>query len=277
MHWFQRHWSGRACTPCSARDPTVIPPTVFEHPLNERVRTFLRLEHLFDKINFFMPQYDPWATRVAVEALLDITAVTARSDLKTEIIKELDRNLAALNRVARQPEVDPTALERILKELERTLRDMQSLTNPIGQCAREDEFLKGVAQRSTIPGGACSFDLPIYHQWLLQSPERRQSRLDQWLKDLRPADAAIRLMLSLARSSAKPRQVTATGGFFHESLDLQTPAQMVRVTLPGGGGLYPEISGHKSRFSIRFMDIGPRGKPAQTPHNVEFRLTCCVF
>lgn len=255
----------------------MIPPTVFEHPLNERVRTFLRLEHLFEKIDFFMPQYDPWATRVAVEALLDITAVTARSDLKTEIIKELDRNLSALKRVASQPEVDPSALDRVRKELAGALRDMQSLTSPIGQCAREDEFLKGVAQRSSIPGGACSFDLPIYHQWLLQAPERRQSRLDNWLQDLRPASAAIRLMLSLARSSATPRQVTAAGGFFHESLDLQAPAQMVRVTLPGGGGLYPEISGHKNRFSIRFMDVGPRGKPTQTPHDVEFRLTCCVF
>lgn len=255
----------------------MAPQIVFEHPLNERVRSFLRLEHLFEKVDYFMPQYDPWATRVAVEALLDITAVTARSDLKTEISKELDRNLSTLERVARQPGVDPQALERVRKDLERALDGIAALRSPIGQTAREDDFLKAVAQRSTIPGGACSFDLPQYHHWLVQSPDRRQSRLDHWLRDLRPADAAIRLMLALARGSATPRQVTAAGGFFQEALDLQAPAQMVRVVLPGDGSLYPEISGHKNRFSIRFMTIEPRGKPTPIPDDVDFRLTCCIF
>ncbi len=256
----------------------MAPPTVFEHPLNERVRTFLRLEHLFEKVDYFMPQYDPWATRVAVEVLIDITAVTARSDLKTEIAKELDRNLAALERIANQPRVDSGTLERVFKDLECALASIVSLTSQIGQTARKDEFLKGVAQRSTIPEGACCFDLPQYHHWLVQSPERRQSRLDHWLPDLRPADSAIRLMLSLASGSATPpRQVTAVRGFFQETLDLQAPAQMVRVALPGSGSLYPEISGHKNRFSTRFMTIELRVRPTPTPTDVEFRLTCCVF
>jgi cell division protein ZapD len=267
----------RVHLPAPARDLTVTPQTVFEHPLNERIRTFLRMEHLFEKVDFFMPQYDPWATRVAVETLLDITAVTARSDLRTEIMKELDRNLAALERVASQPGVDPEALTRVQHDLERARAGLDALRGPIGQTAREDEFLKGVTQRGSIPGGACSFDLPQFHHWLVQSPERRQSRLDHWLRDLRPADAAIRLVLSLARASAVPRQVTAAGGFFQEALDLTAPAQMVRVALPGGSALYPEISGHKNRYSIRFMSIEVRGRPAPTPEDVDFRLTCCVF
>ncbi len=255
----------------------MAPQTLFEHPLNERIRTFLRLEHLFEKVDYFMPQYDPWATRVAVEALMEITAVTARSDLKTEIAKELDRNINTLHRIASQPGVDPTALARVMGELEQAATGIQALKSPIGQTAREDEFLKGVAQRSSIPGGGCCFDLPLYHHWLAQSPERRQSRLDHWLGDLRPAEAAIRLLLSLARGSAAARLVTAAGGFFQESLEAQGPAQMVRVGLPAGAHVYPEISGHKNRFSIRFMHIEARGKATQSTDDVEFRLTCCVF
>ena len=37
----------------------------FEHPLNERIRTFLRLEHLFKKVAHFLPQDDHWASRAA--------------------------------------------------------------------------------------------------------------------------------------------------------------------------------------------------------------------
>jgi len=250
---------------------------VFEHPLNERVRTFLRLEHLFEKIDYFMPQYDPWATRVAVEALIDIIAITARADLKSEIARELDRNIASLNRIASQPGVDPAALDRVLGELDRAASGIQVMPHPIGQIAREDEFLKAIAQRSSLPGGACSFDIPQYHHWLIQTPEHRQSNLDRWLQDLRPADVAIRLMLSLARGSANPRQVTAEGGFFQEALNTQAPIQLVRVGLNGADGLYPEVSGHKSRFSIRFMRLEPKGRPIPWPEDVSFRLTCCVF
>jgi cell division protein ZapD len=250
---------------------------VFEHPLNERIRTFLRLEHLFEKVDYFMPQYDPWTTRVAVDALMDITAVTARADMKSEIQKELDRNMASLRRLARDPAVDSAALERILGELEHAARGIQGLDCPIGQAAREDDFLKSVAQRSSIPGGACSFDIPQYHHWLIQTPERRQTRLEGWLKDLRPADVAIRLILSLARGSANPRRMTAEGGFFQEALDAQAPAQLVRVGLEADSDIYPEVSGHKTRFTIRFLRIEPRGRPTQCQEDVAFRLTCCVF
>ncbi len=250
---------------------------IFEHPLNERIRTFLRLEHLFEKVEHFVPQYDPWATRVAIEALLDIVSITARADVKAELLKEVDRNINTLKRVARQPGVDPTALNRVLKELEEAADGVQALTGPIGQTAREDELLKGVAQRSSIPGGACSFDLPLFHYWLIQSPERRQARLDKWLEDLWPANAAIRLLLSLARTSAAPREELAPRGFFQEALSVQTPAQMVRVGLNGAGTLYPEISGHKNRFSIRFMSTESRGRPSQSTEDVPFRLTCCVL
>jgi cell division protein ZapD len=250
---------------------------VYEHPLNERIRTFLRLEHLFEKIEFFAPQYDAWATRVTVEALLDVASVTARADIKSEIAKELDRNIATLNRLASQPGVDPSALERVLAELRQAATGIQGIQGPVGQTAREDELLKAVSQRSSLPGGACSFDLPQYHHWLIQSPDHRQARLDHWLRDLRPAQLAIRLMLSLARTSANPRDVIAERGFFQEALDPQAPAQLVRIGLNGTNGLYPEVSGHKTRYSIRFLSPESRGRPAPVTEDLPFRLTCCVW
>jgi cell division protein ZapD len=259
------------------RGASVSTYLTFEHPLNERVRTFLRIEHLFERLNHFAPQYDEWATRVAVEAVLDIASITARADVKNEILKELDRNISTIKRIADQPGVDPESLDRVLSDLSDAMAGVHRLTGPIGQIAREDDFLKSVAQRSSIPGGTCSFDLPHFHHWLTQPPEVRQARLDYWLKDLRPAEQAIRLVLSLARASASPRQVLAEHGFFQEALDAQAPAQMVRVGINGTGSLYPEISGHKSRFSIRFMQPGPQDRPSQIPENVPFRLTCCVF
>ena len=60
-------------------------------------------------------------------------------------------------------------------------------------------------------------------------------------------------------------------------LDAQAPAQLVRVTLNGNAHLFPEISGHKNRFSIRFMDTAEAGRPVPWREDTSFTLTCCVF
>jgi cell division protein ZapD len=249
----------------------------FEHPLNERVRTFLRLEHLFRKVSHFLPQEDPWASRATVEAVLDIVAITARADIKSELLKELDRNSNTLNRIKRQPGVDLETLEQILDDLQQAASGLHALNGQIGQSLREDEFIKSIAKRSSIPGGTCSFDIPQYHHWLNQPPERRRERLDDWMLGLKPVNDGIALALSLARTSSAAREVTATGGFFQEALNAQAPAQLVRVAHNGNANLFPEISGHKNRFSIRFMSAGDSKRPVPWREDTTFTLTCCVF
>lgn len=249
----------------------------FEHPLNERIRTFLRLEHLFRQLDFFIHQEDPRASRSAIAALLDIIAITARADVRNELLKELDRHIGSLSRLSSQRGVDQTALAEVMDDLRRAIDDIHALNGPIGHSAREDEFLKAIAQRSSIPGGTCSFDLPHFHYWLIQEPEVRQARLTEWLKDLKPAIDAIQLALSLVRSSSSSRQVTAEGGFYQEALDAIAPAQMLRVAIAADQDIFPEISGHKNRFSIRFMKAEARGRATQHFEDVAFRLTCCVF
>ncbi len=250
---------------------------VFEHPLNERIRTFLRLEHLFGRIQFFLPQDEEWATRAAVEGLLDILGTTSRADIKTEILKELDRHTKILERLGRQPGVDTRTLSRVLEELEEVADKVYRLNGQLGLALREDEFIKAIAQRSSIPGGTCSFDLPQYHHWLRQPHPARMRQMNVWLRDLEPVRDAVALLLSLARGSNDARPVTASDGFYQDSLDAQAPVQMVRVELPREVALFPEISGHKHRFSIRFMRTTETERPAQTAQDVNFKLTCCVF
>ncbi|EXJ15507.1 cell division protein ZapD [Imhoffiella purpurea] len=251
--------------------------TTYEHPLNERIRTFLRLEHQFGQLDHFMVEDDRRTTRAAIAALLDIIAITARADVKNDIIKELDRHQVTLGRMTNQRGVDPEALEQLLGDMRRALEGIQNIPGPIGHTAREDEFLKGIAQRSSIPGATCSFDLPHFHHWLTQSSEVHQDRLDHWLHDLQPAMEGIRLILMLVRSSGSRRKVLAEGGFFQEALDPQLPAQLLRVALDAEADIFPEISGHKNRFSIRFMNAEPRGRASQHNQDVDFRLTCCAF
>ncbi len=251
---------------------------IFEHPLNERIRFFLRLEHLFEKIHFFQRGDDPWETRSAIEGLLELALLSGRSDLKNELLKELDRIFAVLARVRDQPGVDREALERILSKLEQAAEKLRGLSNHLGQGLRENEFLKSIAQRSTIPGGTCGFDLPQFHHWLAQPLDQRQAQIGSWLQELEPVQEAIQLILSLIRTSSRARQVQAKEGFFQETLDAQLPAQLLQVRLPDGVDLFPEISGHKNRFCIRFLRYDQLEKrPVPLQEDLDFSLTCCIF
>ncbi len=249
----------------------------FEHPLNERIRTFLRIEHLDEQLRHFRAQSDVAALRIATTTLLDLITVTARSDLKNEIIKELERICNSLLRISNQPNVNVHALEQVMQNLEAAGERLRRFYSPIGLNAREDDFLKAIGQRSSLPGGACSFDLPQYHYWLLQAPAVHQARFTHWLDDLEPAIEAVQLILSLIRSSAAMRSEIAEGGFFQEALNPEAPAQLLRVRVAASKERYPEISGHKNRYSVRFMSVNAEGRVSQCTTNVPFNLTCCVF
>lgn len=250
---------------------------VFEHPLNERVRTFLRLEHLFERVSHFASQEDAWSTRAAVETLIDVVAITSRADIRSELVKELDRNVSSLQRVRHQPGVDLDKLDGLLVDLQQTAAGIQALGGQVGQAIRDDLLLKAVAQRMSIPGGTCSFDIPQYHYWLTQALSERRSQLDEWLGSLRSVQTAIERVLGLARRSGTPEWVETSDGFYQETLDINAPAQLVRIGLSDDAALYPEISGHKNRFSIRFMRFVELGRTTAHREAVRFELTRCVF
>lgn len=249
----------------------------FEHPLNERIRTFLRLEHLFLQVDHFRPLADCWSNRAGIDGLLNIISIFGRSDLKTEILKELERHISNLERVRQQPGVDMQALGQVLDDLEQAIHQVYRMDGQIARRLRHNDFLTTILQRSSIPGGSCNFDLPQYHYWLNQPHEVRHRQMSEWLQELLPVREAVVLLLNLVRNSNLPTQERAPQGFFQRTLESQAPAQMIRVGLPRSASVFTEISGNKHRFNIRFLESVDNGKPLQTSRDVDFLLTACIF
>ena len=262
----------------SASDSNVrLPEKIFEHPLSERMRTFLRLEHLFGKVVYFRAQSSPWCIRAAIDGLLDIVAIVVRTDIRGELLKEMDRHLGTLDRIRGRSDVDLEMLDDVVEQLATAIHALGRLSGPLAAPAREDDFLKAVAQRNSIPGGTCSFDLPQYHHFLLQPTEWRAQRFAVWCNPLEPIDDALRLVLSLTRTSTTPRAALARQGFFQEALDPAAPVQLVRVILDAEARCFPEISGHKNRYNIRFLVASGTQRPHQIDADVPFRLCCCAL
>ena len=250
---------------------------IYEQPLNERIRTFLRLEFLFDQTRVFLAGDSVWDSRAALAGILEILSIFSRADLKTEVMKELERQTVVLERLEENPGVDRSRLNDILNQMDTLIDHMHSLKGQVGQELRQNEFLSSIRQRITIPGGTCDFDLPAYHFWLQQPAAKRHLQLQHWFKSFEVVAQSISLILRLIRESAPSVKETAEAGFFQKSLDPNVPCHIVRVMVPIDCPYFAEISGGKHRFTVRFLEQRLEERPVQAAENIPFELACCII
>ena len=246
--------------------------TVYEFPLNERIRTWLRLEDLFGKTLYFVRGVDSRAHHAALLALFELTDVTGRPELKSELIQELDRQKTSLEDLRSNPAVDAARLDQVLGRITTALADLHAMSGKIGQHIRDNEWLAGIKGRAGIPGGTCSFDLPAYHFWLSQPAENRGNDLMEWLGPLLPLKNAVDLVLRLLRDSGHKSHHTASQGLFQLMLGGRG-AHLLRLALDSG--CTPEVSANKYAVNIRFLVPDRMQKPRPCDRDVDFDLIFC--
>ncbi len=250
--------------------------TLYEQPLNERMRSLLRLEYLFSSIAESMSRETPWDARNAIAGMIDVTDQLTRADIKGELIKEIERHATIVSGLRNNPGVNQTTLELTLARLEPLLALLKSNACQPGAKLRQSDLITQVRQRLAIPGGMCSFDLPGFHHWLNRSPERRADQLNDWMEDLRIIEDAVHITLKLVRESAVPHKAAAVSGFYQQSLDTNAACQLVRVVVADADDAFPEISGGKHRFAVRFLRYTEQcARPQQTTDTIHFELQIC--
>ena len=250
---------------------------IFEQPLNERMRTFLRLDFLYNQALYHNEMASPWGSRAAMSSLIDILAITTRGDVRSDVLKELEGQLTSLNEFQSNPGVDAQRLKTLMSNLLRLRADLMAAGSAFLQPLRDSQFLGAIKHRSAIPGGTCEFDLPDYTFWLAQPDEARMRTFNQWLGLLRPMCDAIAELLWLTRQNGRSREEIAKGGTFNITFERDNPLQLLRIALPASAGLYPEISGSHHRCNIRFLTWnGLATRPTQAEGDVPFMLSCCA-
>jgi cell division protein ZapD len=251
---------------------------IYEQPLNERVRTFLRLEHLFQISRHHMLTDSEFDSRAAVSGLLNIVDLLSRSDIRADLIKELERHATTLNSLSSNPNVDQERLRNILDNILALLEALRKTSYQPGLNIKQDEFILSIKQRSVIPGGSCNFDLPNYHYWLNKSFIDRTNDMNHWQDDLLLIYDSLKLALHMIRSSATPVRERAPAGFFQKPIESNIACQLIRVSVPSEKQYYPEISGGKHRFTIRFLEQpSTKIRPVQVQDDVDFELHCCIL
>ena len=246
----------------------------YEYPLNERVRTLLRLEDLFQRLEYFLSKPEALEHHVALLLLFEIYEVASRADLKSELLQELERQKQALEPLRGNPEISQSALDNVLRQIDQSASRLFKSSGKIGQELRENDWLMSIKQRTTIPGGICEFDLPSYHFWLHLAPEAQRRDLDTWIAPFLVIRDAVDIVLKLLRSSGKTTHEVARAGTYQQMMAGRV-AQLVHIQLGPDFPCVPEISANKYALNIRFTTQEGMQRPRVAEQNVEFDLTFC--
>lgn len=246
----------------------------YEYPLNERIRTLLRLEDLYRRIAHFHRGDAPPDHHVALLTLFEVLEVAGRADLKVDLMQELERQRQILMSFRNNPEISEQALSGALYEIEQASSSLLAMAGKIGQYLRENDWLMAIRSRAAIPGGVCEFDLPSYHFWLNRDAAARRTDLDGWIQPMIPIRDGLTIVLRLLRASGRAEVQTAQNGTYQLTMSGRT-AQMLKLQLPTREAVIPEISANKYALSIRFMQPETVARPRAVERDVQFDLTFC--
>ena len=246
----------------------------YEFPLNEKIRTLLRLEDLFARMAHYAGLDHGMDHHAALLTLFEILEVASRADLKSELLQELERQRRALSALHNNPAISEDALNAILAEIDEASADILAMTGKIGQHLRENEWLMGIKQRTVMPGGTCEFDLPSYHYWQKQDAGSRRESLRTWLAPLLPLHTGLKIVLRLLRENGKVYHFTAHQGTFQQMQGGRI-AQLLRVSLSSELACIPEVGANKYSINIRFIAADYAAKSTLFEQDVPFDLTFC--
>ena len=253
---------------------------LYEYPFNEGIRTMLRLEHLFDRLGQLVARDAPVDHHFALATIFEVMDVASRADLKSDLLKELERHRSHLLAYRGHPGISEAALDEVSARIEHAFNGLNQLQGKAGQVLASNDWLMSIRSRINIPGGTCEFDLPAYYAWQQRSPERRRADLHTWMSTLTPMAEALQVLLGLLRDSGVPQRTIAPGGNFQQSLPQGKQYQLMRVRVPvqedGDDTLVPEISGHRLLISIRFMRPDAEGRLRGAGTDARFELSLCA-
>lgn len=250
---------------------------LFEYPLHERTRLFLRLENTFTRLRSLAAIADKHTHHAAMVVLFELLEiVSGRSDLKSELLQELEKQRTALNQFANVSGVDTTVLGAVLSDIESAYQGLVHWGHRPGQTLRDNEWLSAIRARSSIPGGMCEFDLPNYHSWLNLPASMREQQLKQWMDSMMPLEQGLAVSLKLLRGGSTAIDVVALKGQLQHDVRSK-PYQLLRIWVEDTHGAVPEISASKYVVWIRLMQRSTELKSNPLERDVPMKIALCAL
>lgn len=244
---------------------------ILEHPLNEKLRNYLRLEYLLIQLGQLAAVENEWQQQAFFTVLFDLTDVLDRNDIRPDLIKDCERCEAALVKWASHPSVSDDKLQSMLQQTVKLHSDLLR-SGKFASAVKEDKFLAPLQQRYALPAAACYFDVPQLQLWFNLPLQKRQHAAANWFAEFALLRQALQLLLQFCRAKADFTPLLAENGFYQNNTEQY---ELLRIRYNTQHGVYPTVSGNKHRFAIRFMQLCSDNGKQNVSDNIPFALACC--
>lgn len=239
---------------------------IYEYPLTEKIRCYLRIEQLSEQLLSYQNIEQPHLFKPFFGLLFSLSEQFDRGELKKELLRDLEQQKLSLIQWRTDENIDQVQLEKLLKKID-DCKSLQHQTNKAHVVIGQDSLLNQIKNKSSLPGGGSSFDTPLLHYWNHLPWHDRVKDINRWLSPFLQTIEAINLLLQLTRESSTYNEHIAIEGFYQNSCE---NLQLLRIKVMAHQDNYPTISGYKNRYAVRFQSWNEQ--PVQ---DIKFMISCC--
>ena len=244
--------------------------SLYEEPVQEKIRKFIKIEFLLNKIYYFKGKDNKSENYISLLALCELYEILSRSDIKSELIREIETQNTYLQKIKEIPQADSSKLNSVLEKQSQLLKLIYSIEINYLDHLERDILFKTVLKNCFTQLQPASIDF-----WLSRDILNRETQIDLWLEPLIFIKRSIDFILEVIRKSGRFEDRVAEKGFFMEKLDPKKNILLVRVTLTSDLYYYPQISVGKQRLTIMFMTKDDRNNLVPHQEDLTFILTTC--
>ena len=224
-----------------------IHASIYEQPIDERIRKFLRLENIYMKINNHMDidsKYDAYSTLLNIsELFINLT----RSEIKRDLISEIETQKTRYQEYIKLDGADKIKLNSIMEKQNAILKTLHDLEANYLNVLKNDELLQTIIKHINT---SCA-DLDY---WLSRDHDFRKNQINLWLELIKPIENSIFFCLDLLRKSSETVEITAKDGMYLFKMDIEKKIRLLRVTMKTDNYFFPQNKCRSSKSNYCFYD-----------------------
>ena len=244
--------------------------SLYEEPVQEKIRKFIKIEFLLNKIYYFKDKDNKSENYVSLLALCELYEILSRSDIKSELIREIETQNSYFQTIKEIPQADSSKLNSVLEKQSLLLKSIYNIESNYLDYLEHDILFKTILKNCFTQLQPASIEF-----WLSRDILIRETQMDLWLEPLVFIKRSIEFILEVIRKSGRFEDRIAEKGFFIEKLDPKKNILLIRVTLTSDLYYYPQISVGKQRLTIMFMTKDDKNNLVPHQEDLNFILTTC--
>ena len=220
----------------------------------------------------------PGARARRSSSLLEILAITARGDSRSDVLKELERQVNVLKEYQSKTGVDPGRLKSLMSNLVKLRERFGDGRRKLHGTAARLGILERHQASQRHPRRHLRFR-PAGLFLLAQSARRSARRGIRQLAGVDPAAVRQHRRVAVADAAERQAQIGSRGRRHLSNCNsiARIPASWCASPCRPDSDLFPEISGSQHRCTIRFLKwLDATSRPVHVEVDVPFLLTCCA-